>query len=120
MMTSPQKGKLKATSIAFATQILALCDRIERKAILKQQLGRAATSIGANIHEAHYAESRDDFIHKFKIALKECHETEYWLTLLSECCKEHKEEALTLRNDAGAIRRMLIASINTIRNNTGL
>ena len=74
-----KEGKLIRASIAFAVKMINLHDTIERKAYLKNQLARAATSIGANIHEANYAESGDDFVHKMRIALKECHETEYWL-----------------------------------------
>lgn len=52
--------------------------------ILSKQFLRSSTSIGANIHEAISAESTKDFIHKISIALKEAHETKYWLILLSK------------------------------------
>ena len=52
-----------------------------RKFVIANQLMKSGTSIGANVHEAQNAESRGDFIHKFKIAAKEIEETKYWLVL---------------------------------------
>lgn len=66
-----------------------------------------------SVHEAEYAESPEDFVHKLKIALKECHESEYWLMVLGRCVPELADEVERLRKDAGAIRYMLIASIRT-------
>ena len=56
----------------------------QRKYVIARQLLKSATSIGANVHEAQNAESKADFIHKFKIAAKEIEETKYWLVLCSE------------------------------------
>jgi four helix bundle protein len=66
--------------------IIDFCEKLEaeRKFIIAAQLLKSGTSIGANIREAQNAESKNDFIHKFKIAAKECDETIYWL----EICKE--------------------------------
>lgn len=108
-----EKDKLRNATIALSVQLVQLYDQIERRAFLKNQLARAGTSIGANLFEARYAESPDDFIHKLRLSLKECHECEYWLVVLATSCPELAETAGTLRRDAGAIRRMLIASINT-------
>ena len=66
-----------------------------------------------SVHETEYAESPEDFVHKLKIALKECHESEYWLMVLGRCVPELADEVERLRKDAGAIRYMLIASIRT-------
>lgn len=110
-----KKGKLKNSSINLAIQVINLYDRIQGKAFLKNQMARSATSVGANIHEADYAESPEDFVHKLKIALKECHETEYWMHVLSEACPDLAEVAMMLRKEAGNIRYMLIASINTVQ-----
>jgi four helix bundle protein len=110
-----KKGKLKHASIDLAIQIINLYDQIQGKSFLKNQMARSATSVGANIHEADYAESPEDFVHKLKIALKECHETEYWMHVLSEACPELAEVAMMLRKEAGNIRYMLIASINTVQ-----
>lgn len=67
----------------FALDIIKYTDSLEvnRKYVLANQLLKSGTSIGANTREAQNAESRADFIHKFKIAAKEADETEYWLLL---------------------------------------
>ncbi|MBR2127165.1 MAG: four helix bundle protein [Akkermansia sp.] len=112
-----KKGRLQQAAIAFSLKLIHLYDRIERKAYLKNQLARSGTSIGANIHEAVYGESSDDFVHKMSIALKECNETEYWLTLLATAVPELAGESEALKQEAGSIRRMLIATINTVKDN---
>ncbi|NKI26787.1 four helix bundle protein [Arenibacter sp. 6A1] len=70
-------------SIEFALKIIEFSELLleKRKYVVAQQVLKSGTSIGANIHEAQNAESRADFIHKMKIALKELEETKYWLVL---------------------------------------
>ena len=102
----------------FAKNIVFLCRNMKsehKETVLINQLLRSGTSIGANIHEAQYAQGTKDFISKFEIAQKECYETEYWLELLFEtgCIEQAVYKAI--QNDCGAIRRMLIASLNTIK-----
>ena len=102
----------------FAKNIVFLCRNMKsehKEAVLINQLLRSGTSIGANIYEAQYAQGTKDFISKLEIAQKECFETEYWLELLFEtgCMEENVYKAI--QNDCGAIRRMLIASLNTIK-----
>lgn len=102
----------------FAVEIVKLCREIrnrEREYVLTNQLLRSGTSIGANIHESKYGQSPADFVAKMQIALKECYETEYWLELLSRSGYISDDAYKALRQEAGAIRRMLIASINTTR-----
>ncbi len=82
------------------------------------QLERSAASIGANIHEANYAHGKNDFIAKLQIALKECYETEYWLTLFVESDIMNADLARALYNQCGTIRKILIASLNTAKRNT--
>lgn len=86
-----------------------------REAVLVNQLLRSATSIGANIHEAQYAQSTNDFISKLEIAQKECYETEYWLELLYETYCMDEEKFRKTKNECGAIRRMSISSLKTIK-----
>ena len=114
-----KEGKLKNAAVAFSVKLVQLYDSIERKTFIKNQLARAGTSIGANIHEAEYAESTSDFIHKLGISLKECNETEYWLIVLAEACPALADEASKLRHEAGSIRRMLISTITTIKGRNG-
>jgi four helix bundle protein len=84
---------------------------------LVNQLERSATLIGANIHEANYAHGKADFVAKFQIALKECYETEYWIELFVKSELIEREMAKELYNQCGTIRRILIASINTAKEN---
>ena len=111
------ESKLAALSMDFAVKVLRLCDSIKGHYSLVNQLERSATSIGANIREANYAHSRPDFIAKIQIALKECYETEYWLELMerAEICKDETVSALL--HDCGSIRRLLISSVNTAKQN---
>ncbi len=109
---------LREKAKLFAKDIVYICREIksERKeTVLVNQLLRSATSIGANLHEAQYAQSTNDFISKFEIAQKECYETEYWLELLFETESIEEAKYKKLQNGCGAIRRMLISSLKTIK-----
>lgn len=102
----------------FAKNIVFLCRNMKaehKEAVLINQLLRSGTSIGANIHEAQYAQGTKDFISKLEIAQKECYETEYWLELFFETGCIEESVYKSIQNDCGAIRRMLIASLNTIK-----
>ncbi len=102
----------------FAKNIVFLCSNIKsehKEKVLINQMLRSGTSIGANIHEAQYAQGTKDFISKLEIAQKECYETEYWLELLFETGYIEETTYKSIQNDCGAIRRMLIASLNTIK-----
>ena len=105
-------------SMQFAIDIVTLCDNLKGKSALTNQLLRSGTSIGANIHEANYASSKADFIAKMQIALKECHETEYWLKLFNKTKIISDDSFSKLSNDSGKIRRILISSINTAKANS--
>ena len=111
------ESKLAALSMDFAVKVLRMCDCIKGHYSLVNQLERAVTSIRANIREANDAHGRPDFIAKFQIALKECYETEYWLELMerAEICKDETVSALL--HDCGSIRRLLISSVNTAKQN---
>ena len=110
-------NKLIELSMDFSVQIIKLCEQIKGHRSLINQLERSATSIGANIHEANYAHSRADFISKLQIALKECYETEYWLELFVRAELLNLQNAKNLQNQCGTIRRLLISSINTAKQN---
>ena len=102
----------------FAKQIVILCRTIKQKhreSVLTNQLLRSGTSIGANIHEAQYAQGTKDFVSKFEISLKEVYETEYWIELLFETGYMDEQTYKPIQNDCGAIRRMLISTIRTIK-----
>ncbi len=112
-----KENKLIDISMDFAIKIIKLCENIKGHYSLVNQLERAATSIGANIHEANYAHGKLDFIAKLQIALKECYETEYWLELFVKTDILNRETAVDIYQQCGTIRRILIASINTAKEN---
>lgn len=112
-----KENKLVDLSMEFAIKIIKLCETIKGHYSLVNQLERSATSIGANIHEANYAHGKTDFIAKLQIALKECYETEYWLELFVKSDILNRETALEIYNHCGTLRRILIASINTAKQN---
>ena len=112
-----KENKLVDLSMDFAVKTVKLCENIKGHYSLVNQLERSATSIGANIHEANYAHGKADFIAKLQIALKECYETEYWIELFVKSDILSREVAVDLYNRCGTIRRVLIASINTAKEN---
>ena len=111
------ENKLADISTEFAIQILKLTENIKGHYSLANQLERSGTSIGANIREAKYAHSKADFIAKLQISLKECYETEYWIEIAQKANIISEETAKTVLHDCGSLRRMLIASINTAKEN---
>ena len=116
-----KENKLVDLSKQFAVDVVNLCTEIKdnRKGnVLLNQLLRSGTSIGANIHEANYAHSKNDFISKLQIALKECYETEYWLELFVKSDILDRTIVKELYNQCGTIRKMLISSINTAKQNS--
>ena len=82
-----EDNKIRNLSKDFALRIVKMYQHLlEYKDIspISKQVLRSGTSIGANISESIYAQSRPDFINKLSIALKEASETEYWLELLHD------------------------------------
>ena len=113
---SENKNQLREDAIEFAILVSDTCESIKGCTVYVNQLIRSSSSIGANIHEAKYAQSRADFINKLEIALKESSETEYWLELLFRKGKLSAELYQKARNLCGSIRRRLIASVTTAKN----
>ena len=114
------ENQLVTLSKQFAVDMIRLCDAMKTRgkatAIINQLL-RSGTSIGANIHEANYASSKADFINKFQIALKECYETDYWLSVFHEAGIISKEEYDIAFANCSKLRKLLIASITTAKKN---
>ena len=112
-MDSPLLDK----SLDFATQIVLFYERfhkLKKDTTIAKQLLRSATSIGANINEAVYGNSKADFISKLHIAIKETGESIYWLTLLKKTnlINYNFDELISLDDE---IKRMLISSLNTAK-----
>lgn len=114
-MDSPLLDK----SLDFASQIVLFYEefyKAKKDTTIAKQLLRSATSIGTNINEAVYGNSKVDFIAKLHVALKETGESIYWLTLLKRTnLIEYQFDKLLLL--AEEIKRMLIASLNTAKKN---
>ncbi len=108
------KAKLFAKDIVFLTRDIR---ENRHEYVMSNQLLRSGTSIGANIFESKYAQSKMDFISKLEIALKESYESEYWLDLLFETDYLEESKYRVLKNNCGAIRKMLISSCTTAKNN---
>ena len=107
-------------SIHFAARIIKLHKYLadsKKETIISKQIVRSGTSIGANINEGSYGQSRADFISKMHIALKETSETEYWLKLLMLSEYISDKEGQSLLDDCLEIKKILISSINTAKNN---
>ena len=113
-----RENKLVELSMLFAVNALDLANQVEGHYSLKNQFERSATSIGANIREANYAQSKADFLSKLQVALKECYETEYWLELFTKAKIIEECEVKKLLHDCGELRRMLVSSVTTLKENT--
>ena len=114
-MNSPLLDK----SLDFATQVVLFYEdfsKTKKDTTIAKQLLRSATSVCANINEAIYGNSKADFISKLHISLKETGESIYWLTLLkrTNLIEYNFDELLSLAEE---IKRMLIASLNTAKEN---
>ena len=110
---------LKNKSYWFAVEIVKTTKQLqirEKEFVLSRQLLKSGTSVGANIREAEYAQSDLDFISKMSISLKEANETIYWLDLLKDTDYIKMGEHNRLVNDITEILRMLISTINTMKN----
>ncbi len=99
MITFQEKYKnnlILLKSFEFAKKVVQYTEKLEenRKYVIANQLLKSGTSIGANIKEAQNSESKADFIHKMKIAMKEADETEFWLFLCNELENYPKSEEL--------------------------
>lgn len=114
---------LRTKSKEFAKDIVLLCRKLKQNGVesaLTNQLLRCGTSVGANVHEAQYAQGTKDFISKFEIALKECNESEYWLELLLETNSLTESEFKDCQKKCIELRRMLVSTVTTLKSKQGL
>ncbi len=109
---------LQQKSFEFASSIVLFYQnysKLHKDNTISKQLLRSGTSIGANINEAQYGNSKNDFIAKLHISLKETGESIYWIKLLKNTKLLDEQEADKLLNQAEEIKRMLVASLNTAK-----
>ncbi len=114
-----KENKLAELSMEFSVDIINLVKFLKsnHESIISNQIGRSGTSIGANIHEAQYAQGKKDFISKLEIALKEASETGYWLELLYKTKYMDEQTYKVLSAKCTSLRVMLIASCRTAKEN---
>ena len=115
-----EESVLAKKSKTFAIRIINLYKHLcseKREFGLSKQILKSGTSIGANIREAKFAQSRNDYISKFSISLKESNETLYWLELLGETEYITIKEYESLYNDCLEILKMLQSTIITLKSN---
>ena len=114
-----KENKLAELSMDFSVDIINLVKQLKanHESIISNQIGRSGTSIGANIHEAQYAQGKRDFISKLEIALKEASETGYWLELLHRTKYLDETTFKMLSSKCATLRVMLIASCKTAKEN---
>ena len=113
------ESKLRELSMEFSVDIINLVKHLKsnHESVIANQIGRSGTSIGANIYEAQYAQSKKDFISKLEIALKESSETGYWLDLLHRTNYIDTQQYKILSDKCAALRVMLVSSCRTAKAN---
>ncbi len=116
-MRNDKENLIVSLTFKFALDIIQYCEKLEneRKYIVSRQLLKSGTSIGANVRETQNAESKADFIHKFKIAAKEIDESEYWLLLCKEA--ESYPDPNNLLIDLESISRVVSKIISSSKTN---
>lgn len=113
------ESKLRELSMEFSVDIINLVKRLKsnHESVIANQIGRSGTSIGANIHEAQYAQGKKDFISKLEIALKEASETGYWLELLYRTNYIDAQQYKVLSDKCATLRVMIVSSCRTAKAN---
>jgi four helix bundle protein len=111
-----KENVLKIKSFKFAVRIVNLyrylCEE-KKEFVMSKQLLKCGTSVGANVREAEYAESKADFAHKMAVALKETNETMYWLELLYATEYITLIEFESINNDAIELIKLITSSVKT-------
>jgi four helix bundle protein len=114
--TDRDAPNIRERTVKYAVRAIELFRFVQKgkdgagRIIAKQYL-RAATSIGANVEEAHSGESRADFIHKFGIAQKEARECSYWLRIMADSSIVSTQRLAALRRETEEIYAVLTAII---------
>ena len=112
-----RRSPLVELSKNVSDDCICICSELNniKEYIIANQLKKSCTSIGANIGEAIYAESKKDFIHKLHIAAKECNESIYWIKIIRDNNVIEDNKIKSMYNKCFSIKRMLSASINTAK-----
>ena len=113
-------NQIVTDSKAFAVRIIKLYKYLteeKKEFVISKQVLRSGTSIGANISESVFAQSRMDFVSKMSIALKEANETKYWLELLVETDYLTEEQYKSVAENVKKIIGTLVNIVNSTKNN---
>ena len=108
--------------MAYAIRIVKLYKYLsdkKKETVLSKQLLRSGTSIGANTRESKNAQSRNDFLNKLNIALKEADETEYWLELLYKTEYLDETEYRSIQKDTSELIKILTSIIRKLKEDVG-
>ncbi len=104
----------------FSIRIVGLCRFLNEEMHeyrIADQMFRSGTSIGANIAEAQCAITKNDFVAKTYISLKECNETLYWLRLLYRTQYITQRQFDSVYKDCEELKRILVTITKTTRQN---
>ena len=121
-MDSMHMTLLEKKSFKFAARIVKLSQYLSaehREFVLSRQILRSGTAIGALIRESKYAESKQDFLHKQMIALKEANESDYWIELLYVSSLITHKMYVSLKEDMVELLKMLVSSTKTVKKSMG-
>ncbi len=111
-----KENVIKDKSLKFAIRIVKLYQYFveeKKEFVISKQILRCGTSIGANVRESDFAESKADFIHKLSIAQKECNETLYWIELIYLTNYLSETEYVSINKDAIELIKLLTSIIKT-------
>jgi len=114
-----KENVIKSKSFDFAINIVYLYKELVKsnEYVLSKQLLRSGTSIGANIREAEFAQSKKDFINKLSVALKEANETDYWIELLHKTEFLNQDQFILIKSNLQEIIKLLVSIVKTSKNN---
>jgi four helix bundle protein len=113
-----EKRDLGERLLEYGARIIKLVESLPNTLVGRHvagQLLRCGTSAGANYEEARAAESKDDFVHKLQIALKELRESNYWLRLLLKSGKVSAARIANLLDESNQLRAVLSKSVATVK-----
>ena len=115
-----ENNVLAEKSIEFAIRIVncyKYLTKQKHETVMSKQVLRSGTSIGANVHEAIYAQSKADFVNKMNISMKEAGETSYWLTILHRTEYIDAEMYDSIDSDLKEILKIIASTIKTSKSN---
>jgi four helix bundle protein len=119
-MSKKTENIVATKSYAFALRVIKLYKYLvseKKEFVLSKQILRSGTSVGANIKEAEHAQSKNDFLHKMNIALKEANETEYWLMLLKDSEYISADSFNSIYPDSVELIKLLASIVKTSKLN---